>query len=110
VNWRRREDLIGKEVIDADARRIGVAKDLAWSSDGGLALLIDLNDEEEAFLPFDEIQRIGDVVFVKAKSALEMAPTVVCPMCKHKNPPEAKYCGKCGRTLEGREEKKEKKS
>lgn len=110
VQWRRREDVVGKEVIDNDARRIGSAKDLAWSNDGKLALVIELSDEEEAFLPFDEIERIGDVVFVRAKSALETAPTIACPICKNRNPLEAKFCAKCGRTLEGREEKKEKKA
>lgn len=110
VQWRRREDVVGKEVIDNDARKIGSAKDLAWSNDGKLALVIELSDEEEAFLPFDEIERIGDVVFVRAKSALETAPTIACPICKNRNPLEAKFCAKCGRTLEGREEKKEKKA
>ncbi|OFX16998.1 hypothetical protein A3K71_04830 [archaeon RBG_16_50_20] len=110
AQWRRREEVIGKEVIDSDARKIGSAKDLAWSNDGSLALVIELSDEEEAFLPFDEIERIGDVVFVKAKSALETAPTIACPICKQRNPLEAKFCAKCGRTLEGKEEKKDKKA
>lgn len=108
VQWKRREDAIGKEVIDNDARKIGLAKDLAWSNDGKLAIVIELANEEEAFLPFDEIERIGDVIFVKAKSALENAPTIACPVCKHRNPLEAKFCAKCGRTLEGKEEKNEK--
>jgi sporulation protein YlmC with PRC-barrel domain len=109
TQWRRREEIIGKEVIDSDARKVGSSKDIAWSDDGSLALIIELGDEEEAFLPFDQIERIGDVVFIKAKSSLESAPTVTCPVCKHKNLVEAKFCAKCGRTLEVKEEKKEKK-
>jgi sporulation protein YlmC with PRC-barrel domain len=109
VQWRRREELIGKEVIDTDARKLGVTKDLAWSDDGRLALVIELGDEEESFLSFDGIEKIGDIIFVKAKSALVVAPTVTCPVCKHKNLVEAKFCAKCGRTLEGREERKDRK-
>ena len=109
VQWRRREEVIGKEVIDGDAKKLGVTKDLAWSEDGRLAFLIEQSEEDEFFLPFDDIERIGDVVFVKAKSALMAAPSVTCPVCKHKNLLEAKFCAKCGRTLESREEKKEKK-
>lgn len=110
VQWRRREELIGKELIDGDAKRVGTAKDLAWTADGRLALIIELSDEEEAFLPFEEIERIGDVVFVKPKTAFQTAPTVTCPVCKHKNLLEAKFCAKCGKSLETREEKKERKT
>jgi len=110
ARWRRREEIVGKELIDSDARKIGVSKDLAWSDDGKLALIVELAEEEEAFLPFTEIERIGDVVFIRARSALESAPTITCPVCKHRNPVEAKFCAKCGRTLEAREEKMEKRA
>lgn len=109
MQWRRREEVIGKEVIDGDARKLGVTKDIAWSPDGRMALVIELNEEDESFLSFDEIEKIGDIVFVKAKSALVVAPSITCPVCKHKNLVEAKFCAKCGRTLEGKEEKKERK-
>jgi len=109
VQWRRREEVIGKEVVDSEAKKLGVTKDFVWSSEGRLALVIETGDEEESFLSFDDIEKIGDVVFVKAKSALLVAPSVICPVCKHKNLVEAKFCAKCGRTLESREEKKERK-
>ena len=106
VQWKRREEVVGKEVIDADAKKLGVTKDLAWSDDGKMALVIEFGDEDEFFLPFNEIERIGDVVFVKAKSALTAAPSITCPVCKHKNLVEAKFCAKCGRTLESKEKKR----
>ncbi len=106
VQWKRREEVVGKEVIDADAKKLGVTKDLAWSDDGKMALVIEFGDEDEFFLSFNEIERIGDVVFVKAKSALTAAPSITCPVCKHKNLVEAKFCAKCGRTLEGKEKKR----
>ncbi len=109
MQWRRREEVVGKEVVDGDARKLGVTKDLAWSSDGRMALVIESSEEEESFLPFGEIEKIGDIVFVKAKSALVVAPSIICPMCKQRNLVEAKFCAKCGRTLEDKEERKEKK-
>jgi len=105
VEWKRREEVIGKDVIDGDAKKLGVTKDLAWSNDGRMALVIE-TDEDEFFLSFSEIDRIGDVVFVKARSALAAAPSIICPVCKHKNLPEAKFCAKCGRTLEAKERKR----
>jgi sporulation protein YlmC with PRC-barrel domain len=106
VLWKRREEVIGKDVIDADAKKLGITRDLAWSDDGQMALVIDNGEEEESFLSFNDIERIGDVVFVKARSALATAPSITCPVCKHKNLPEAKFCAKCGRTLEAKEKKR----
>jgi sporulation protein YlmC with PRC-barrel domain len=100
VRWRKREEVIGKDIIDGDARKIGVTKDLAWSEDGVFALIVEGADEEEFFLPFDNVEKVGDVIFVKAKASLLSIPMRTCPMCKHKNPIEAMFCAKCGRTLE----------
>ena len=109
MQWRRREEVIGKDVIDSDANKIGIAKDLAWSEDGVFAIIVEGADEEEFFLPFDNVEKVGDVIFVKAKASLLSIPMKTCPMCKHKNPIEAMFCAKCGRTLEERNEKTEKK-
>jgi sporulation protein YlmC with PRC-barrel domain len=109
VQWRRREELVGKEIINGDAKKVGTAKDIAWTSEGQLALIVELSDEQEAFLPFEEIERVGDVVFVKPKTSMQTAPSITCPVCKHRNLIEAKFCAKCGKSLEGKEEKKEKK-
>jgi|APFre7841882654_1041346.scaffolds.fasta_scaffold64413_2 sporulation protein YlmC with PRC-barrel domain len=108
VRWRRREEVIGKDVISGDAKKIGVTKDLAWSEDGIFALIVEGADEEESCLPFDSVEKIGDVIFVKAKASLLSIPMRTCPMCKHKNPIEAMFCAKCGRTLEEKNEKIEK--
>jgi hypothetical protein len=48
------------------------------------------------------------VVFVKAKSGMEKVPMTSCPIWKHRNPVEAKFCAKCGRTLKAKEEKEKK--
>lgn len=108
MQWRRREEIVGKEVVDNDAHKVGVTKDLAWSSDGKLALIVESNEEEESFLPFGDIEKIGDLVFVKAKSALASVPSIICPVCKQRNLLEAKFCARCGRSLE-KEEKKDRK-
>ena len=101
--------MTSKDVIDSDANKIGIAKDLAWSDDGVFALIVEGADEEEFFLPFDNVEKVGDVIFVKAKASLLSIPMRTCPMCKHKNPIEAMFCAKCGRTLEETNEKTEKK-
>jgi len=100
VKWRRREEIAGKEIIDGEAKKVGTVKDLAWSSDGKLAVIVETGGEEESYLPFDQVEKIGDVVFIKAPSSLETVPMKTCPVCKHKNLVEAKFCQKCGKTME----------
>lgn len=106
--WRRREEIVGKDVIDRDAKKIGVTKDIAWSEEGTLALLIETMEEQDFFLEFDDVERIGDVIFVKPKTSLQAIPTKTCAMCKNKNLVEAAFCAKCGHTLEGKDAKNEK--
>ena len=101
--------MIGKDIIDSDANKIGIAKDLAWSEDGIFAVVVEGPDEEESFLPFESVEKVGDVIFVKVKASMVSIPMRTCPMCKHKNPIEAMFCAKCGRTLEETNEKNEKK-
>jgi len=101
--------VIGKDIIDSDANKIGIAKDLAWSEDVIFAVVVEGAEEEESFLPFDSVEKVGDVIFVKVKASMVSIPMRTCPMCKHKNPIEAMFCAKCGRTLEETNEKNEKK-
>lgn len=108
VRWRRREEVVGKDVIDADAKKIGATKDLAWSDEGAFALVIEVAEEEEVFLPFDDVEKIGDVIFVKAKASLQTVPMKTCPMCKQKNLLEAMFCAKCGHALEEKDRKNDK--
>jgi sporulation protein YlmC with PRC-barrel domain len=100
VKWRRREEIIEKEIIDGEAKKIGTVKDLAWSNEGKLAIVVERGREEESFLAFDQVEKIGDVVFIKGSISLESVPMKTCPVCRHKNLVDAKFCQKCGKTLE----------
>ena len=105
VKWHRREEVSGKEIIDDDAKKVGTVKDLAWSTEGKLAIVVERGKEEESYLSFDQVEKIGDVVFIKGSSSLESVPMRTCPVCKHKNLVDAKFCQKCGKTLEEKEKK-----
>jgi sporulation protein YlmC with PRC-barrel domain len=96
---------MGKEVIESEAKKVGVVKDLAYSLDGKVALIVeqtmDKGKIQEGFLSFDKIEKVGDVVLVKSVQDLDVVPVVerTCPNCKAKNPIDVKYCFKCGVTL-----------
>ena len=57
MKWRRREEVIGKEVINSDAMKLGVTKDLAWSSDGHLALVIESPKKMSVFFHSTTLRR-----------------------------------------------------
>lgn len=102
VKWHRREEVVGKEIIDGEAKKTGTVKDLAWSNDGKLAIVVERGREEESYLPFDQVEKIGDVVFIKTSSSLESVPMKTCSVCKHKNFLDARFCQRCGKSLEER--------
>lgn len=105
AKYHRREELTGKEVIEAEAKKVGVIRDLAYTPDGKLALVIERENEKgeliESFLSFDKITKIGDVVLIRSMDDLETSPSSgkICPNCKVRNLSNAKYCYKCGVTL-----------
>lgn len=105
MKYHRRNGVAGKDVIETEAKKIGVIKDLAYTSDGKAALVVDLPPEKgtmrEGFLLFDKIKKMGDIVLIKSISDLDIiaASEAVCPNCKGKNPAASKFCFKCGVTL-----------
>ncbi|MEM2227925.1 MAG: PRC-barrel domain-containing protein [Candidatus Bathyarchaeia archaeon] len=111
MKYYTKEDVVGKEVIETEAKKVGVVKDLAFSTEGKIALILDKIDEkgefQEALLPFDKILKIGDVILIKSVSDLEafLTPGKVCPNCKTRNQVNAKYCVKCGVTLQKKEKR-----
>ncbi len=111
VKYHRREEIVQKEVIESAAKKAGVIKDLAYTTDGKLILVVDTTSEKgdirEGFLPFEKILKIGDVVLIKSLDDLEIVPVAerVCPNCKGRNPVDSKFCFKCGVTLEKPTEK-----
>ena len=105
VKYHRRDEIVQKEVIEYSAQRVGVVKDIAYTLDGNLALVVDAISEKghphEGFLPFNKIVKIGDVILIKSSADLEIIAVAekICPNCKSKNPIDSTFCFKCGITL-----------
>jgi sporulation protein YlmC with PRC-barrel domain len=106
VKYHKREEIVKKEVIESGAKKIGFVKDLAFTLDGKLILVIETITEKgyarEGFLSFNKIEKIGDVILVKSFNDLDIPPLIesLCPNCKAKNPVDSKFCAKCGITLQ----------
>jgi len=86
-----RDELVGKDVYDAKAKKIGTVADIGYSKEGKIALILrpgtisnvkKLSDKDlvlshlagERFqtILFDRISEIGDIILLKADSVAEV--------------------------------------
>ena len=98
----RHEELVGKEVYDAKAKKIGSVSSVGYSKDGKTAVVVG-----NETIPFENISEIGDIIILKVeqktalepsreKKAVETANEKLCPNCNRKNEKTAQFCVKCG--------------
>jgi sporulation protein YlmC with PRC-barrel domain len=106
----RRDELMGKDVYDFNARRVGTVTDIAFSEDAKPVLVLAKPDKTEEMMPLEMVDRFGDVVLLKANSAQAPAtpavPTVsstggatsngrICVKCGTLNPLTTRFCTQC---------------
>jgi len=119
----KRGDVVGKQVIDNRALVLGSVRDISFAIVGDsveLALAVEVG-KTDVHIPWTEIQAIGDVVLLKVSRERPTSPLVTpavaapstptqptlpplviersCLECGYRNPPDAKFCIKCGKKL-----------
>jgi len=118
----RREDVIGKTVVDANGKILGKVSDIGFDIKGNLVIVIGEGDDQN-YVFFSNIQAVGDVVILKT-AGIETQETgaggghaaisgsnptaqqhasqpprhdvIYCPECGHPNPVGSKFCENCG--------------
>jgi sporulation protein YlmC with PRC-barrel domain len=118
--YHRREELVGKDVYDAKAKKVGTVVDIGYSKEGRTALIIristagmvdkPLSDKELVLshmskgrfetLMFGRVSEIGDIILLKAelKTEAEQAPDSM--LGKVTETVHTKPCPKCVRENE----------
>lgn len=94
-----KEKVIGMQVIDGEARLIGVAKDVSFAiGETKMFMVVELKDGKIQEFPWEDIQAVGDFVLLKPKPKIEaVAPTpVVTPT---QAPTAQPLCPTCGKPL-----------
>lgn len=113
--------MVDKTVIGPDGNTVGVVKDVAFSLDGKLGIVVDDGDGEERTLSVDEIQGVGEYVLLRpdgtAPPPTVEAPTppsataaaapkepasaegTSCASCGRVNKAGSRFCGGCGNPL-----------
>jgi sporulation protein YlmC with PRC-barrel domain len=99
----RKEDITGKTVIYSSGRNTGTVKDLTFTLDGTITLLVEKNDGGEVQIPLSKVMGVADNVIVKDESAMRAsgpAPGMVaCKSCGREAPIGTLWCPSCGKSL-----------
>jgi len=71
----KREDVLGKLVIDAEANTVGTVKDIAFSPTGEFAFVVQKKDsEEEVTIPISKVRKIGEFILLKEETKAPVRP------------------------------------
>lgn len=104
----KREDVIGKKVVNQDALEVGSVKDTAFDMEGKLHLIVAKKEGDEGdYISINDIKAFGDYILLREPPAVGTSPDVIqapvasktCPKCGHVNSPNVGYCTKCGTKL-----------
>jgi len=71
-----RAGIAGGEIITSEAKETGAVNKLVWWKDGRLAIVVERGREREAYQWFERVEKIGDIVFVKALFSLVSAAEI----------------------------------
>lgn len=93
----RRDELIGKDAYDFNARKVGMVTDVAFSEDAKPVLVVVKPDKTEEMVPLDSVDRLGDIVLLKAAgSPTTSAPPIRATVSSSSAPSNGRICIKCG--------------
>lgn len=112
---RRLNEIIGMDVINMKAEKIGKIDSIALDESGRVEFIVKLEDGKEHVITQENVLAISDVMLVKL-STEDFPPsekgkkiakkpvssdqrTIICPSCGFINRPNAKFCTNCGRPL-----------
>lgn len=94
--------LVGMSVFDGDASLLGTVKDIGLRDNKTrIVMVISTTEQGEKEIPWEQISKIGDIVFLKAQGARQTAGLVSakCSKCEFVNKPDSKFCEECGNKL-----------
>ncbi|AWR97454.1 zinc-ribbon domain-containing protein [Acidianus sulfidivorans JP7] len=95
----KREDLVGKQVINQEGNIVGIVKDTGYDAEGKMAIIVATKDNKEEYYSITEIRGIGDVIVLRDIQTQAPVNGIVCPNCGYLNPAGSNYCIRCGAKL-----------
>ena len=98
--------IMGMDVFDENAKKIGIAKQVGVDSTQTLILVISDKEGNDVSVNWDRIGTVGEVIFLgkNDKSVAQVSTVKVgegarCSDCNFDNKPDSKFCEMCGTQL-----------
>jgi len=98
--------IMGMDVFDENARKIGVAKQVGVNSSQTIVLVISDKEGNDVTINWDRIGTVGEVIFLGKNSTgttlitrIQAGEGLRCQSCNFDNKPDSKFCESCGTEL-----------
>ena len=97
--------IMGMDVFDENAKKIGVAKQVGVSSNQTIVLVISDKEGNDVTINWDRIGTVGEVIFLgknttkTTQAEIQPGEGLRCPSCNFDNKPDSKFCESCGAKL-----------
>ena len=98
--------IMGMDVYDENAKKIGTAKQVGVDSNQTVVLAISDSEGNDVTINWDRIGTVGEVIFlgkssteVTQVSEIQAGEGLRCLSCNFDNKPDSKFCESCGAKL-----------
>jgi sporulation protein YlmC with PRC-barrel domain len=95
--------LVGRSVFDDDASLLGTVKDIGLRDNKTkIVIVISTTEHGEREVPWEQISKIGDVVFLKREETAKQSADAIsgkCTKCGFTNKQDSRFCEQCGNKL-----------
>jgi sporulation protein YlmC with PRC-barrel domain len=94
--------IVGMDVYDENAKKVGTAKQIGVDSTHSLVLVITANDGNDRSIPWNQIKKVGQIILLGTPSVSSFQTTLQegkCSSCGFVNKEGSKFCEECGTKL-----------
>jgi sporulation protein YlmC with PRC-barrel domain len=93
----RKEDVVGKAVIETSGTVRGKVKDIVFDLSGAITLVVEQSDGKEWQVPIARVTGISDHVVVRTDTGTQPSGTT-CKFCGATLTPGRIWCPSCGKS------------
>lgn len=97
----RKEDVVGKTVIETSGLVKGKVKDVVFNLSGVVTLIVELADGKDVQIPLARVTGISDHVVVRSDLTTELSTSsqrASCKFCGASITPGERWCPSCGKS------------